>query len=202
MDRGKLVPRVLKRIASKLWICTGAGPRWADWRMTGCGLSESTSKWVRITWACQCRRNDLSGRAVAREEFPSLRGLCKTAIAFCRLPIFSFEPVGLIISRIDTIIGNICISDFLEGKRFELKLCPSILVREKRKRRFFFKDQFAWFSWLAAWINQINEGRGGKNGREMFEDPGYRVQVVVTRNFITRRTKGRRGNGRVTRLIN
>ena len=30
-----------------------------DWRMTGCRLSESTSKWVRITWACQCQRNDL-----------------------------------------------------------------------------------------------------------------------------------------------
>lgn len=139
MDRGKLVPRVLKRIASKLWICTGAGPRWADWRMTGCGLSESTSKWVRITWACQCRRNDLSGRAVAREEFPSLRGLCKTTIAFCRLPIFSFEPVGLIISRIDTIIGNICISDFLQGERFELKLCPSIQeLFEKKEREDFF----------------------------------------------------------------
>lgn len=71
--------------------------RWAaaDWRMTGCGLSESTSKWVRITWACQCRRNDLLPRPCRRnslccEDYAKQRSFCRflvSIVATCKIII-------------------------------------------------------------------------------------------------------------------
>ena len=56
---------------------------------------------------------------------------------------------------------------------------------------------------MASSVNKSDKRRTRrKKGREVFEDPGYRMWAFVTHNFITRQTKRGRGSGRVTRLIN
>lgn len=143
----------------------------------------------------------------AQEEFPLLRGLCKTAIAFCRFLVSIVATC-----KINNIILirwlEIFIFDFLEGRNSKLKLCRSIIESKDCSRKKIVKNKSffqrpIYMILMASSVNKSDKRRTRrKKGREVFEDPGYRMRAFVTHNFITRQTKRGRGSGRVTRLIN